>query len=166
VAVFGAWSVHRYSPDGRLDAAIRVPARDVTSVAFGGDDLDVLYITSARERLGTSELNEQPLAGALFRCRPGARGGSRHRAAPGARGRPPPVTHPLGAARKRQDLARHHPRGDVRRRVRVGERRVLGRRVGPDIDTHPAARCRLGMRMRLVLPAQARHHAGFIVTHA
>ncbi len=74
VAVFGAWSVHRYSPDGRLDAAIHVPARDVTSVAFGGDDLDVLYITSARERLGATELNEQPLAGALFRCSPGARG--------------------------------------------------------------------------------------------
>jgi 8-oxo-dGTP pyrophosphatase MutT (NUDIX family) len=37
-----------YTPDGRLDTVVRLPARQVTSAAFGGDDLGTLYITTAR----------------------------------------------------------------------------------------------------------------------
>jgi sugar lactone lactonase YvrE len=74
VALWGGWAVHRYRPDGRLDTIVEVPAGQITSCAFGGPELEDLFITSAREGLGVAELTGQPHAGALFQCRPGARG--------------------------------------------------------------------------------------------
>jgi sugar lactone lactonase YvrE len=64
-------AVRRYTPDGVLDAVIEVPARKVTACAFGGEDLDELFITTSREGL---EPGDDPLAGALFRAVPGVRG--------------------------------------------------------------------------------------------
>jgi sugar lactone lactonase YvrE len=46
----------------------------VTSCAFGGPELDTLFLTSAREKLSEEQLAAQPLAGGLFRVRPGVRG--------------------------------------------------------------------------------------------
>ncbi|HEX7994643.1 MAG TPA: SMP-30/gluconolactonase/LRE family protein [Streptosporangiaceae bacterium] len=66
VAVWGGGVVQRYDADGRLTGVVRVPAANVTSCAFGGPDLDTLYITSAAGP-GRS-------AGALFSCAPGVRG--------------------------------------------------------------------------------------------
>jgi L-arabinonolactonase len=43
--VFGGRIV-RYGPDGSVDRVIEVPVRNVTSVMFGGKDLDILYFTS------------------------------------------------------------------------------------------------------------------------
>lgn len=48
---------------GEVLAAIEVPAKRVTSCAFGGTDLERLFITTAR--VGLTEA-EQPLAGRLF----------------------------------------------------------------------------------------------------
>ena len=36
----------RYAPDGSVERRIGMPVKNVTSVMFGGDDLDVLYVTS------------------------------------------------------------------------------------------------------------------------
>ena len=36
----------RYAPDGSLDRVIEMPVKKVTSVNFGGPDLDILYVTS------------------------------------------------------------------------------------------------------------------------
>lgn len=36
----------RYSPDGKVDRVIEMPVKKVTSVNFGGPNLDVLYVTS------------------------------------------------------------------------------------------------------------------------
>ncbi|MCD0503453.1 SMP-30/gluconolactonase/LRE family protein [Bordetella petrii] len=36
----------RYAPDGSVDRVIDMPVKKVTSVMFGGPDLDVLYVTS------------------------------------------------------------------------------------------------------------------------
>ena len=36
----------RYAPDGAVDRVIDMPVKKVTSVMFGGPDLDVLYVTS------------------------------------------------------------------------------------------------------------------------
>lgn len=71
VAMWGGSAVHRYSPTGRLDGTIKLPARQVTSCAFGGPALDELYVTTSRLGLDSGE---DPLAGALFRCRPGVQG--------------------------------------------------------------------------------------------
>jgi sugar lactone lactonase YvrE len=70
VAVFGASEVRRYSPDGRIDCVVTVPACAVTSCAFGGEDLTDLYITS----FIIFDDGREPEAGALFRCRPGVSG--------------------------------------------------------------------------------------------
>jgi sugar lactone lactonase YvrE len=66
----GRWDPH----GGALLATVPVPARRVTSCAFGGPDLDELYITTARIGLTESDLVLQPHAGGLFCARPGVGG--------------------------------------------------------------------------------------------
>jgi sugar lactone lactonase YvrE len=73
-AVYGGWRVERRAPDGRLDATFDVPVQNPTSCAFGGPDLDQLYVTSASQRLSTEELAAQPLAGAVMVLQVGVRG--------------------------------------------------------------------------------------------
>lgn len=55
-----------YSPDGELRACIEVPATVTTSVAFGGEGLDQLFITTGRTGLSEEELKRQPRAGSVF----------------------------------------------------------------------------------------------------
>ena len=73
VALWGGSAIHRYV-DSRLDRVIRLPVSRPTSCAFGGPDLDELYVTSAWKGLSTDARRAEPLAGALFRLRPGVRG--------------------------------------------------------------------------------------------
>ncbi len=70
VALIRGSAVRRYASDGTLDEVIHFPTSLITSVAFGGPNLDELYVTSASHMLSKPE----PLAGALFRCRPGVKG--------------------------------------------------------------------------------------------
>jgi sugar lactone lactonase YvrE len=74
VALFGGGAVHRYLPDGTLDAKIELPTANPTSVAFGAPDLTLLYTTTARIELSPEELAAQPLAGSVFVAEPGVRG--------------------------------------------------------------------------------------------
>ncbi len=69
VALAHAGRVQRYRPDGTPDVAVAVPVPQVTSCCFGGDRGDVLFITTGRRGAETD-----PLAGAVFACRPGATG--------------------------------------------------------------------------------------------
>lgn len=73
VALWGGAAVHRYL-DGRLERVIKLPVSQPTSCCFGGDGLDELYVTSAWEGLSARQRRVEPLAGALFRVRPGVRG--------------------------------------------------------------------------------------------
>ncbi|WP_067339222.1 SMP-30/gluconolactonase/LRE family protein [Stappia indica] len=73
-AIWDGWRVNRYLPDGRHERSIEMPVPRPTSVAFGGEDLATLYITSARTRLPASTLSEAPLSGGLFACTPGLSG--------------------------------------------------------------------------------------------
>lgn len=72
-ARFGGGAVVRYAPDGAEVERISIPARKVTSVAFGGEDLMDLYVTTA----GGHDRSTDPLAGVLFRVRVGVRGAPR-----------------------------------------------------------------------------------------
>ena len=72
VALGRAGAVHRYRPDGTLDGVVEVPTSNPTSLAFGGPDGGDLYITTSWT--DCEDRAHQPLAGALFRCRPGATG--------------------------------------------------------------------------------------------
>ncbi len=74
-ARWGGWKIVRYDPDGKLEREIKLPAERITSVMFGGADLDELYITSARLDYDPAKDSEtQPHAGSLFRVRPGVKG--------------------------------------------------------------------------------------------
>jgi sugar lactone lactonase YvrE len=71
VALWGGSAVHRYAPAGTLDAVLELPVTQVTACAFGGPDLDELYITTSRQEVAEGE---QPAAGSVFRARPGVVG--------------------------------------------------------------------------------------------
>jgi sugar lactone lactonase YvrE len=74
VALYGGSAVLRYSPDGELAGKVEVPASNVTCATFGGPQLDLLFITTARAGLSEGELAGQPQAGALFVLEPGIKG--------------------------------------------------------------------------------------------
>ena len=67
------WTAHwngarvtRYRPDGEVDRVIDLPVPLVTSCCFGGPDLDILYVTTARIGLKAAALEAAPLSGGLF----------------------------------------------------------------------------------------------------
>ncbi len=63
--------IHRFTPDGRLDRSLAVPVKKPAMCAFGGRNLDVLFVTSIRPG---GDLSDQPLAGGLFALNPGVQG--------------------------------------------------------------------------------------------
>ena len=66
VAHWDGWRVTRFSPEGERTLVIPLPVPRVTSVAFGGPALSVLFATSARLDLSAALLDAAPLSGALF----------------------------------------------------------------------------------------------------
>lgn len=78
VALAGGWSVVRYDPSGEEMTRVEFPARKITSIGFGGDDLATAYVTtSSRESTPGEEIG--PEGGALFAFRPGVAGVLEHR---------------------------------------------------------------------------------------
>jgi L-arabinonolactonase len=73
-AVWEGGRVERRSPNGALDQTIFLPVRKPTCCAFGGENLDTLYITTSRLMSTQQELANEPLAGSLFAVKPGIRG--------------------------------------------------------------------------------------------
>ncbi len=67
IAMWGGWSVRRYSPAGELLSQIHLPCAHVTKVAFGGPDYSDVFVTTACIGLSAAQRAEQPLAGDLFR---------------------------------------------------------------------------------------------------
>lgn len=63
--------IHRFTPDGSLDRSIRVPVKKPTMCAFGGRNLDTLFVTSIRP---AGDLSDQPLAGGVFAVQAGVKG--------------------------------------------------------------------------------------------
>lgn len=74
VAMWGDGTVLRISPAGHIVGRVLVPALHTSSVAFAGDGLETLVITTAQEGLTPGELEEFPLSGRLFTLRPGVTG--------------------------------------------------------------------------------------------
>ena len=64
-------SLYRYTPEGVEDRRVAFPAKKVSSVIFGGDDLTDIYVTTAG---GNNKAEEGQGAGALFRLNLGIRG--------------------------------------------------------------------------------------------
>ena len=61
-----AGELRRFAPDGSLDRTITMPVLKVTSVMFGGPDLDVLYVTSMAKPPLPRFPEDGPLGGSLF----------------------------------------------------------------------------------------------------
>lgn len=63
--------IHRFAPDGRLDFSLEVPVKKPTMCAFGGSNLDTLFVASIRPG---DDLDPQSLAGGVFALKPGVKG--------------------------------------------------------------------------------------------
>ncbi len=75
IAMWAGGSVNCYDPEnGALLHRVIVPAPHASSCAFGGPDLDTLYITTARVDLSPEELRQWPQSGDLFVAKPGVKG--------------------------------------------------------------------------------------------
>lgn len=73
-AEFNASRIARYSLEGQVERAIELPVERPTSCAFGGPDLDILFVTTASQTMTAEELEAQPYAGALLALPVGVRG--------------------------------------------------------------------------------------------
>jgi len=72
---WGGSMVGRYNPDtGELIQKIEVPALNVTACAFGGENLEKLYITTASIGMSEEQKEQYPQAGGLFVVEPGVSG--------------------------------------------------------------------------------------------
>ncbi len=65
-ALWGAGRIARYNSEGHEIASIPVPASQPTCIAFGGDDLSTLFVSSATQDLSDSALQNEPRAGSVF----------------------------------------------------------------------------------------------------
>lgn len=68
-ALYAGGRVVRISPDGRIVAEVRIPARHCTMIAFGDEDLQTAYVTTARDDMTVPALREYPQAGGIFAFR-------------------------------------------------------------------------------------------------
>jgi xylono-1,5-lactonase len=74
VAFWDGWCLRRLSPSGERMAELGVSVQRPTSCTFGGKDLDLMFVTSARRDFSAEELRAQPEAGGLFVMYPGVTG--------------------------------------------------------------------------------------------
>ncbi|KAL1497758.1 hypothetical protein ABEB36_008661 [Hypothenemus hampei] len=67
IALYLGGSVIKANPrNGQLLQVIPIPARDVTSVIWGGPNLDILFVTTSRYHLSEAERRMYPAAGSVF----------------------------------------------------------------------------------------------------
>jgi sugar lactone lactonase YvrE len=79
IALWGGFAVSCWNPKtGKLIRKIEVPAKNITSCAFGDNDLGTLYITTARQGMNEEELQKYPFSGGVFKIRPGVKGVPAH----------------------------------------------------------------------------------------
>ena len=67
IALYGGFGVYRWNPHtGEFLEKVEVPAPNVTSCAFVGENLDQLMITTAQENMSEDQLREYPQSGDVF----------------------------------------------------------------------------------------------------
>jgi sugar lactone lactonase YvrE len=69
VAMFEGKRVLQISPQGDILQNIEAPVTTCTMPAFGGDDLQTLYLTTARHNRSEAELAREPAMGCVFSLR-------------------------------------------------------------------------------------------------
>ncbi|TFW15676.1 SMP-30/gluconolactonase/LRE family protein [Duganella callida] len=78
VGLFAGGRIDRYAPSGQLLDTINMPCSNITKVAFGGEDLRTVFVTTARKGLTAEELSREPLAGGIFSFRVASPGQLQH----------------------------------------------------------------------------------------
>ena len=73
-ALHGGGRLRRYMATGTIDRDIVLPVSQPTMCTFAGEELDVMYVTSATDNLTAEQRAREPHAGALLRLRPGEKG--------------------------------------------------------------------------------------------
>ncbi len=68
-ARWGGWRITRYDPNGKVERVVEMPVECPSCCAFGGRDLNELYITSATSGVSEATRARQPWAGDLFRLK-------------------------------------------------------------------------------------------------
>ena len=68
------YRVVRFTSDGAKDVVVELPVGRVSCCAFGGPELDTLYITTSRQGADEAILAKEPTSGGLFAVKPGRRG--------------------------------------------------------------------------------------------
>jgi sugar lactone lactonase YvrE len=80
VAHWGGFAVNRWNPlTGERIYSLQVNAPNVSACTFGGEQLDHLFITTARQQLSKEELQKYPESGSLFLAKLNVRGVQAHR---------------------------------------------------------------------------------------
>lgn len=76
MAGVSGWQLVRLTPEGHVDMEIEMPVEKPTRIAFGGKNLDTLYVTSiGQNNITPGTETRQPQAGGLFALRvPGVQG--------------------------------------------------------------------------------------------
>ncbi len=74
VAAWNGYGVYRFSPRGKQVQFLRIPPPRVTSVAFVGEALEHVAITTAAVGLDESVLADYPHSGGVFILKPGVKG--------------------------------------------------------------------------------------------
>lgn len=66
IAFWGGACIRQFTPQAKMLQQIDLPATQITSMAFGGTEMNTLFITSARNGLSEEQLAQQPQAGYTF----------------------------------------------------------------------------------------------------
>lgn len=75
IAMWGGNGIVKCNPfTKKIVDYIYIPAKNVTACTFGGESLDTLYITTARDGLSEELIKKYPLSGGLFSFKPGVKG--------------------------------------------------------------------------------------------
>lgn len=74
IAGVGGGALLRFAPDGSVDRILDLPLRSPTMPAFGGPQLETLFVTSIGPAVSASSPSTGPLDGALLAIDVGARG--------------------------------------------------------------------------------------------
>lgn len=75
VAHYGGFGVYRWDPKtGKLLEKVKLPVPHVTSCCFGGENLDMLLVTTAQENLTEEDLEKYPESGDVFLVQTNSKG--------------------------------------------------------------------------------------------
>jgi len=98
IAGFGGGAIIRFAPDGAVDRILDLPVGSPTMPAFGGSQLDTLYVTTIGPAASASSRSTGPMDGALLAIDVGARGLGEPRFTRANGSRPPGAAEPGNGA--------------------------------------------------------------------